>query len=105
MPTVDERWEQGIEHDPRSVAIFEGIRKIDFEECQDYFCWKAGGDGDNGEELMYQLDVYFERLREASPEAPAALNPQICLKCGGSNCICTGIIMPMNAAPAAPKEK
>jgi hypothetical protein len=44
-------------------------------------------------------------LREVSPEAPAALNPQICLKCGGSNCICAGIIMPMKAAPAAPKEK
>jgi hypothetical protein len=54
-------------------------------------------------------DVARKALRaernEASPEAPAALNPQICLKCGGSNCICTGIIMPMKAAPAAPKEK
>lgn len=60
--TINERWEKGVEHDPRSVAIFEGISKIDFEECGDYFCWKSGGDGDNGETLMYLLDVYFEKL-------------------------------------------
>jgi hypothetical protein len=24
--------------------------------------WKTGGDGDNGEELMYHLDAFFEML-------------------------------------------
>jgi hypothetical protein len=26
----------------------------------DYFGWKCGGDGDNGETLMYELDILFE---------------------------------------------
>ena len=61
---INDRFEQGIEHDPRSEEIFKGIVKIDYEECDDYFCWKWGGDGDNGETLMYQLDEYFERFDE-----------------------------------------
>ncbi len=32
----------------------------DLYDCDDHFCWKTGGDGDNGEILMYQLDAYFE---------------------------------------------
>jgi len=40
----NERWEQGVPQD-----------------TDDHFCWKSGGDGDNGEQLMYQLDVLFER--------------------------------------------
>ena len=59
---ITTRWEQGIEHDERSIAIYKGIAKIDFEEGSDFFCFKSGGDGDNGEELMYLLDVYFEDL-------------------------------------------
>jgi hypothetical protein len=59
--TITERWEQGVPHDSRSKAIYTGIAKIDFEECSDSFCFKSGGDGDNGETLMYLLDVYFER--------------------------------------------
>lgn len=59
--TVDERWEQGIDHDPRSIEIFRAIEEIDLKENGDYFCWKSGGDGDNGEALMYLLDCYFAR--------------------------------------------
>jgi hypothetical protein len=58
--TVEERWEQGVDHDPRSCALFDSIRKIDEQYNDDYFDWKAGGDGDNGEMLMYLLDVHFE---------------------------------------------
>ncbi len=60
--TINERWEQGVPHDPRSEAIARGIAEIDFNECGDSFGFKFGGDGDNGETLMYLLDVYFERL-------------------------------------------
>jgi hypothetical protein len=58
--TITQRWEQGIEHDPRSVELYKAIAKIDYEECSDSFCFKSGGDGDNGETLMYLLDLYFE---------------------------------------------
>lgn len=57
--TITQRWEQGVPHDPRSVEIYKAIEKIDFEECGDSFCFKSGGDGDNGETLMYLLDMHF----------------------------------------------
>lgn len=60
MKSIDERWEQGIPHDKRSVALYEEIARIDAEYGDDSFQWQAGGDGDNGENLMYILDVYFE---------------------------------------------
>ena len=58
-PTVGERWENGMPHDPRSVAIFKGIARVDAEQCSNSFDWRYGGDGDNGEELMFALDVHF----------------------------------------------
>lgn len=56
-----ERWEKGMAHHPKSVEVYEFIAKHDFENCGDFFDWKCGGDGDNGEELMYLLDEYFEQ--------------------------------------------
>jgi hypothetical protein len=56
------RWEDDIEHHPKSREIMEFISDHDFFDYNDYFCWKYGGDGDNGEALMYQLDAYFETL-------------------------------------------
>jgi hypothetical protein len=58
---ITARWEDGIEHDARSIEIFKGISEIDFKEGGDFFGFKSGGDGDNGEHLMYLLDEYFER--------------------------------------------
>jgi hypothetical protein len=58
--TINERWEQGIAHDPRSIEIYQALAKIDFEEGDDSFDFKSGGDGDNGETLMFLLDLYFE---------------------------------------------
>jgi hypothetical protein len=55
---VERRWENGDDHDPRSEALFEALAVIDARNS-DYFIWKSGGDGDNGEELMYHLDIYF----------------------------------------------
>lgn len=54
------RWEEGREHHPKSEELFEHLKALDFAN-EDYFNWKCGGDGDNGEELMYALDCYFER--------------------------------------------
>jgi len=57
--TIEERWQQGLPHDIRSEKIFHAIKRLDWENG-DYFEFKYGGDGDNGEHLMYLLDIYFE---------------------------------------------
>lgn len=56
------RWEKGIDHHPMSERIVRFLAKHDFNDYNDYFCWKVGGDGDNGETLMYELDAFFEML-------------------------------------------
>jgi hypothetical protein len=66
--SINDRWEQGIDHDPRSVKLYKAIAKIDYEECDDSFDFKSGGDGDNGENLMYILDLYFEDLDNGTNE-------------------------------------
>ena len=58
---ITKRWEQGIRHHPKSIEIFKAIMYNDWNYGGDYFCWKYGGDGDNGEHLMYLLDIYFEQ--------------------------------------------
>lgn len=47
------------DHDERSVRMFKAIEKLDFENG-DTFCFKSGGDGDNGEMLMDLLDAYWK---------------------------------------------
>jgi len=53
------RWENGIPHRQESVALYRRIEALDFENG-DRFCFKSGGDGDNGEHLMYLLDILFD---------------------------------------------
>ena len=50
------------EHHPNSVRLMKFLEEIDFSEFNDFFCWKSGGDGDNGEILMHQLDAFFDFL-------------------------------------------
>ena len=59
---INKRWEQGIDHHPKSKAMFKALADLDWKYGDDYFCWKSGGDGDNGEHLMYEMDIYFECL-------------------------------------------
>jgi len=59
---INKRWEEGVEHHPKSEELMGALMVIDFKHCDDYFCWKKGGDGDNGETLMYEMDIYFECL-------------------------------------------
>lgn len=59
--TITERWERGVPHDPRSLALYKSIAAIDFKVGGDFFQFKSGGDGDNGEHLLYLLDIHFER--------------------------------------------
>lgn len=49
----------GKKHNVKSVEIYNFISKLDFANG-DAFCFKSGGDGDNGEMLMDLLDKYFE---------------------------------------------
>lgn len=56
------RWEEGMNHHPMSERLMRFIEKHDFLDNDDYFCWKVGGDGDNGETLMYEMDAFFEML-------------------------------------------
>jgi len=55
------RWETGKPHHPESIKLFKEIEDFDFKYNNDYFNWKSGGDGDNGETLMYILDMIFEK--------------------------------------------
>jgi hypothetical protein len=59
-------------HDPRSIEIFKALEDIDFNRFNDYFCWKSGGEGDNGEVFLTQLDIYFrervDQIQMASVE-------------------------------------
>lgn len=56
---VARRWEEGVEHDPRSVKLAKALADIDYEQGGDYFNFKFGGDGDSGEELCFLLDIFF----------------------------------------------
>ena len=58
--TISQRWEQGTPHHPRSEAAARKIAKIDRGLGNDRLDLRFGGDGDNGEHLIYLLDVFFE---------------------------------------------
>lgn len=64
---VNVRWEEGRAHHSRSMELMNHIAELDFCFMDDHFCWKTGGDGDNGEALMYLMDMYFE-LQDAKNE-------------------------------------
>jgi len=51
-------------HLPQSVKLFNHIQKLDFE-LGDFFCFKSGGDGDNGELLMDYFDDYFASTKSS----------------------------------------
>lgn len=60
--TDKDRWEEGLPHHPESVRLMKFLEDHDLRDYGDSFCWKTGGDGDNGETLMYQMDAFFELL-------------------------------------------
>ena len=61
---INKRWEDGTDHHPKSEELFKALTKIDMKYGDDYFDWSYGGDGDNGEQLLYEMDIYFEELEE-----------------------------------------
>lgn len=60
--TSKNRWEDGINHHLMSKRLVRFLADHDFYDYGDRFCWKVGGDGDNGETLMFQMDAFFEML-------------------------------------------
>jgi hypothetical protein len=63
---VNKRWEEGMDHHPNSEALMNRIKDLDWELLNGHFDFKTGGDGDNGETLMYLLDIFFEE-RDGNP--------------------------------------
>jgi len=64
--TKIDRWNEGVDHHPMSERLMRFLAEHDLNDYGDYFCWKMGGDGDNGEILMYQMDAFFELLAAKS---------------------------------------
>jgi len=60
--TDKNRWEEGIDHHPMSLRLMDFLKDHDFNDYTDHFCWKSGGDGDNGESLMFQMDAFWELM-------------------------------------------
>lgn len=57
---INVRWEKGMDHHPKSQATMKMIAASDWLFGNDSFCWKVGGDGDNGETLMFLMDIGYE---------------------------------------------
>lgn len=56
------RWEEMMDHHSMSYRLMKFIQEHDWTDYQGYFDWKTGGDGDNGETLMFEMDAFFELL-------------------------------------------
>ena len=59
LPKI-ENYGMCVEHNPMSEDIYKFISEVDFANG-DFFAFKSGGDGDNGEFLMSLLDEYFKK--------------------------------------------
>ena len=65
-----DRWSDGVDHHPMSVRLLRFIQLNDERDYSNYFDWRIGGDGDNGESLMYQMDAFFEMLDKLEGQDP-----------------------------------
>jgi hypothetical protein len=70
------RWENGYDHHPESIKLYKEMEDLDYKHNNDYHCFKSGGDGDNGEELMYLLDMLFERRDQRKKDESSSLRGQ-----------------------------
>lgn len=59
LPKI-ENYGMSVEHNLKSKEIYDFISEVDFVNG-DAFCFKCGGDGDNGEMFMSLLDEYFKQ--------------------------------------------
>jgi hypothetical protein len=63
---INIRWEEGMPHHPKAIEMAQIIEDADYKYGGDYFQFKFGGDGDNGEQLLYALSIYFELKEETN---------------------------------------
>ena len=68
---INRRWEKGTEHHPRAVELADKLGELDYLFQNDSLCLKFGGDGDNGEALLYILDIAFEEQDKKEQKAKA----------------------------------
>ena len=61
-----DRWSAGIPHHYKSEVLVNDLANLDFIYFDDSQGLKIGGDGDNGETLMYLLDILFELYEKES---------------------------------------
>ena len=59
-PIIDDRWSDGVDHEPESEKLVDLISQMDLQHFGDSLCIKVGGDGDNGETLAYIIDALIE---------------------------------------------
>jgi len=64
-------WGKGIEHNPQSKELVRAVARLDITYGGNFFCFKIGGDGDNGEHLMYLLDIYYDQKEEEQKKRQA----------------------------------
>ncbi len=55
--SINDRWENGVPHHPRAEIWARRIAAADWLFADGCFDLKFGGDGDNGEFLLYILDI------------------------------------------------
>ena len=66
---IGERWERGIDHDPRSKELLKFMSGYDLKFCDLSLDLKYGGDGDIGETLIYLMDEFFAAKDAEESEA------------------------------------
>ena len=57
-----DRWAEEDGHHPKSERLMRFLQLHDERDFGNHFDWKLGGDGDNGESVMYQMDAFFELM-------------------------------------------
>jgi hypothetical protein len=76
----DKRWENGIPHHPKSIALMKRLNELDWELYNGALDLKTGGDGDIGESIMYLMDIYFEEQDANSTTTDAGHVPGRCIR-------------------------
>ena len=71
-----QRWENGVPHHKLSEALMAWMADVDYN-TGDTFCLKKGGDGDNGEHLMYLMDGFFERTASVAEDSTPFTDEEI----------------------------